>query len=631
MSIDKINKSMPSFYYIPILKLNYFLFIIISILNKLKSDVIVNGGSYPIVYTLLDGNQFFIGANSITLYDADFKDSLNQYNLTEDLIVTTTTESIKTSICQFKQNYGAYILLLIKDNLLLFDSTLKMLHKISNISDKLGQQFYDLVPYKKVDNDLYYVICSAGIDDQTKLIINLLYYKINILTGINTEIITMNHNITKTTASNGNLQDHCKTISCQYMSYISGDITNNYLTCFFSITYPSELNALSFNLDKNLEIVSDKKSYITQTLYYSHYIRSTKVNSDSKCFVCYSQGNGKCACCYYDLIANNFTNDIIYFDSSATSLIGMNVKYFKETNEIVISNRDSGINYYITTLNPNNLTVINEKCNYQLSWSVYRYSIIYSPTQSKYLVLYNEYEKSYIEKVDSLGNKTKVDIDEIIKEGEEEIEEILKEEKEEKVEEELIEQKEEREIFEEFEEEILKEEKQEQFEEKLEEEKKVRKILEEYEEREEKIEKIEQENFKEEEQPNEEEKKIEPIKINCEKCSVCSSESWNLNLCISCNKEKNYKEVDFGIYNLFPSTYVECYNSKTKPKNFFYNEITNKYKPYYESCATCSKEGNANIHNCDLCAVDLIKKPDTPGTTNCVPKCESYYYFNSIE
>ena len=113
-------------------------------------------------------------------------------------------------------------------------------------------------------------------------------------------------------------------------------------------------------------------------------------------------------------------------------------------------------------MNPDNLTVINEKIQYQFNYNIYRYYMIYSPAQNGYLILYNENDKTYIKKIDSLGNKTEVIIDEVIKEVEEEIEEILKEEKEEKIEEELIEQKEEKEI--------LKEEKQEQIEESVEEE-----------------------------------------------------------------------------------------------------------------------------------------------------------------
>ena len=121
MPLTKIRKS-----------LNFFFCIIVLILNKVKSDSIINEGSYPLVYTLLDGKQFFIGENEIILYDADFQNSLNKYNLTGDLIITDLSESLKTAFCQFKESEGGYILLLIKDNLLLFDSNGKMLYKKEN-------------------------------------------------------------------------------------------------------------------------------------------------------------------------------------------------------------------------------------------------------------------------------------------------------------------------------------------------------------------------------------------------------------------------------------------------------------------------------------------------------------------
>ena len=596
MCNGKINKSSNFFFFFNLFnKLNFILFIIILALNKIKSDTITNGGSYPLAYTLINGNQIFIGENAITLYDADFQNSLNQYNLTEDLKVSNLDESIKTTFCQFKQSDGGYILLLIKDNLLLFDSTLKMIHKISDISDKLGQTFYDLVPYKKVNDDLYYVIVYS-IPNSSNYQIVILYYKINILTGDNIEINILNHEVTSLTGQVKSLSGHSKIPSCQYMSYTE-DIIYNYLTCFFTIRYPDEFNTISFDLEKNLSLVSNKKTYFNQTIQYTENVRSTKL-TDSKSFVCYSREYDKCVCFYYDLILNSFTAETVYINDCRGGNIGMNVKYYKSTNEILISCRNQK-EYYMTILSPD-LDIINNNSIFNFpDDNTNRYSVVYSPKQSKYLLIYNYNSESYHENIDCLGNKTEVIFDEIIKEGEEEIEEVLKEEKEEKIEEELIEQKEERKIFEEFEEEILKEELEELIEE---------------------TQSVEAEKIK----------GITPIIINCEKCSECTQESWNLNLCISCNEEKNYKAVDFGTHNPFPSPYVECYNSKTKPENFFYNKNTNKYQPCYETCATCSKEGNENIHNCDLCAVDFIKKPDTPGTTNCVPKCDNYYYFNSV-
>ena len=239
-----------------------------------------------------------------------------------------------------------------------------MLHKKDDISNKLGQKFYNLVAYKKENNDLYYVICyctSLVINDFTgHLNITLLYYKINIQNGYNFELKILNKEITTTTSSGGNLDGHSNTITCQYMSYFSENISYNYLTCFLTLTSPSELNAFSFDLDNNLDLISDKISYILEISDCSNYISSTKI-LDTKIIICYSVVSSVCACCYYDVILNNFTTNIIYLDYCASKDLSMDVKYYKSTNEILISCLDDNLNYTITTLNPDNLTIINEK------------------------------------------------------------------------------------------------------------------------------------------------------------------------------------------------------------------------------------------------------------------------------
>ena len=82
-----------------------------------------------------------------------------------------------------------------------------------------------------------------------------------------------------------------------------------------------------------------------------------------------------------------------------------------------------------------------------------------------------------------------------------------------------------------------------------------------------------------------------------EKCLKCNEESKKLNLCISCNEDKNYKRLNYD--NLLEQTYHECI-LKTSPKlkRFYFNATTNEFRPCYETCATCEKEGNSKYHNC---------------------------------
>ena len=106
--------------------------------------------------------------------------------------------------------------------------------------------------------------------------------------------------------------------------------------------------------------------------------------------------------------------------------------------------------------------------------------------------------------------------------------------------------------------------------------------------------------------------------IKCKKSTVESSE---YNLCTECNNEQGYFQVDIDLHG-----FKECYNNDTKPINL-YLDSDKKYKPCFETCLTCEKGGDEYINNCILCDYKHIKRPESNGTTNCVPECPFGYYF----
>ena len=118
-----------------------------------------------------------------------------------------------------------------------------------------------------------------------------------------------------------------------------------------------------------------------------------------------------------------------------------------------------------------------------------------------------------------------------------------------------------------------------------------------------------------------------------EKCEECNQESASKNLCIKCNKSKQYYEIaphiDYNSnFNKYKE-YKECYNNSTKPLNFYLNKTTEYYEPCYRSCASCEFNGDGNQNNCTTCDVDYMKDPRNPSSTNCVPLCTYFYYYTS--
>ena len=92
----------------------------------------------------------------------------------------------------------------------------------------------------------------------------------------------------------------------------------------------------------------------------------------------------------------------------------------------------------------------------------------------------------------------------------------------------------------------------------------------------------------EEEKEIEIKKEEEDEKDECkelEKCKKCDKDSIINNLCIKCNNKKGYYYLNESISS--ENKYIECVNNKTKPSNFYFNELRKGFEICFELCATC--------------------------------------------
>ena len=111
---------------------------------------------------------------------------------------------------------------------------------------------------------------------------------------------------------------------------------------------------------------------------------------------------------------------------------------------------------------------------------------------------------------------------------------------------------------------------------------------------------------------------------NCQlKCFECNEESKILDLCIKCNTKKGFFPSKINGIN-----YYECYNEETKPINYFFNNNIKFYEPCYSYCKTCKNQGNDEKNNCTSCRNNYIFRPDEINSSNCVLKCQYYYYIS---
>ena len=104
------------------------------------------------------------------------------------------------------------------------------------------------------------------------------------------------------------------------------------------------------------------------------------------------------------------------------------------------------------------------------------------------------------------------------------------------------------------------------------------------------------------------------------KCSSCNIEGR----CTNCNKEEKY----YPIINSGDG-YYECYNEeKAKSSGYFLNKKTEYYEPCFSRCKTCNYQGDNKQNNCTSCKNGFRFRPDKKNSTNCVVKCDYYYYIN---
>ena len=99
---------------------------------------------------------------------------------------------------------------------------------------------------------------------------------------------------------------------------------------------------------------------------------------------------------------------------------------------------------------------------------------------------------------------------------------------------------------------------------------------------------------------------IRVCKCDLIKCRKCNSESYNLNLCISCNDGYYPKYDDIN------NDYKDCYESLEG-----YYLDSGYYKSCYESCQTCNIGGNNINHNCIQCKNNFNYEINTIPYKNC--------------
>ena len=120
------------------------------------------------------------------------------------------------------------------------------------------------------------------------------------------------------------------------------------------------------------------------------------------------------------------------------------------------------------------------------------------------------------------------------------------------------------------------------------------------------------------------------IKCNLTQCSECNNESKIQKKCITCNNVQNYYPIKTEYISQKNGNikYIECFDDKTKPNNYFLNK--RYYEACFESCYNCTELGDNLDNKCLSCAFNFVRNQDVLDRYNCEYKCDYFYYYDDF-
>ena len=617
--------------------------------------------TYPTAASLPNGNIFVVEKFGIYICDSTFSNILStEFNFTneEDQIKNVDDLSkvlIKRTI--------KYIFLLVNYKLYVFNGEGRFLYNSLDKLISVDTPEYCSITFLGIDNNNYlYIIAYLDVYNY----LNLLYYKYNILYNNNILITNKKDNLFTlydfTYLDYYNYKFQNKGVSCEYIfEYYNGEVFS--LVCFFVI----ESKGKEYLIQGYYSIGSTSitNNFNFENDYYNieniKFIKSDRSYDKKRALVCFVKTNNNTYCFKFSI----FEDYGLFYESSyftkkcRNEIYALKVSYLYETKQIIFSCADSDGSIQVAFYGQDLLIPYFSYKQFNECELIFGYSIIYRNITSDYYIVSDVLCNNIHDPFVALVTNAELTLEEnlenkeyILEEEQEKKEEELEEEKietKEKIKEEREEERQEKEMEEEIreneieqkneikEEQIKKEEKlEDEIDEDTEEEIKDKNENNYEENKKEEMEKSEEkeiDNIIEEEQ-KEEQKEKTFIECNMlEKCSECNEESISKNLCLNCNKVKSYyplnlsSQINSLTYLTKYNGYVECVNESTKPNNFYLNLENEDYEKCYETCSTCKYKGDGNENNCTSCEENFIQKPDYSNSSNCVSKCNYFYYY----
>ena len=338
-------------------RLKTLLFLIIFIFFNLckNENVFETISSFPYIKTLLNGNNVLIDSLGIHFFNSDLSIEDDSKKIIFGEQILTSENYCKTVISQFSLNDGGYIMILIMNKIYFFQSDGTLLTSTPiDLSSIINSAYYNLTPYKKDGNYLYYIISYTNMDNK-KLILHCFKFNYDSIDNENViskefDIVGQQYNYQASYLSGG---------SCTFLLTSS---EYNILVCFYAFFYPTEIHSRAFDPSNDFEEITEyyKTFYENDNVNFYYYLSVFGNSENNKAFIILNNG---------DLFSLIYDFDNFFFNKiklGTEEFSGFNwdfnrnqFTYFTQTNEFTFISSKPG-NPQITIMIFNNDFTLKE-------------------------------------------------------------------------------------------------------------------------------------------------------------------------------------------------------------------------------------------------------------------------------
>ena len=335
------------------------IFIFICIFSSCQNDTNYTF-YYPNSLTLNNGGNVLLANDGIHFFDSSFtiEDSDKKYIFSNDSHKISSKEDYsKSEMVQFSEEDGEYIMILAMNIIYFFEQNGNLLDK-ADLSEYINADYYSLVPFKRDDNYLHYIISQKN--SEHNFTINHFRFQYN--SPFSNELFfSKKVNVSIQLFQYPNLENFHGP-SCLFLNYK--------FACFYSIYQPGEMHSRVFDPDNNFEEIPGYFQYFADNI---DFVVALTNNEKEKAFILVMKGD-----CPYSLTFDYHN----FFSTIKEEKLGnecgievkkynINFKYFRQAREFILVPIKYGSNPPLTIMYFNNDYSSKERGKLKLREGVY--------------------------------------------------------------------------------------------------------------------------------------------------------------------------------------------------------------------------------------------------------------------